>query len=201
MKQGQQFWTSRSKYHTIHLKHYKLLLNSNRFQIQATPNWNPIGFLRPGLEQKVVNNFGRLDQIVVLHWLHFWSHSWILTRPNSNRFQIQSASNLNLLYLTGFLRPGLEQNVVSNFGLLDQIAALHWLQENVGAFGGNPDAVTLVGHGTGASLVSFLMTSPVAKAGSQGLFQKAILMSGSSLSPMSVCEDPKDITLQVRISD
>ena len=91
--------------------------------------------------------------------------------------------------------------MVSNFGLLDQIAALHWLQENVGALGGNPDAVTLVGHGTGASLVSFLMTSPVAKAGSQGLFQKAILMSGSSLSPMSVCEDPKDITLQVRISD
>jgi neuroligin len=89
--------------------------------------------------------------------------------------------------------------VVSNFGLLDQIAALHWLQENVGAFGGNPDAVTLVGHGTGASLVSFLMTSPVAKAGSQELFQKAILMSGSSLSPMSVCEDPKDITLQVRV--
>ena len=87
--------------------------------------------------------------------------------------------------------------MVSNFGLLDQIAALHWLQENVGAFGGNPDAVTLVGHGTGAALVSFLMTSPVAKAGSQELFQKAILMSGSSLSPMSVCEDPKDITLQV----
>ena len=71
----------------------------------------------------------------------------------------------------------------------------------MGAFGGNPDAVTLVGHGTGASLVSFLMTSPVAKAGSQELFQKAILMSGSSLSPMSVCEDPKDITLQVRISN
>ena len=34
---------------------------------------------------------------------------------------------------------------MSNFGLLDQIAALHWLKENVGAFGGNPDAVTLVG--------------------------------------------------------
>ena len=32
---------------------------------------------------------------------------------------------------------------MSNFGLLDQIAALHWLKENVGAFGGNPDAVTL----------------------------------------------------------
>ena len=99
--------------------------------------------------------------------------------------------------IPGFLRPGLGRDVVSNFGLLDQIAALHWLKENVGAFGGNPDAVTLLGHGTGAALVSFLMTSPVAKASHTELFQKAILMSGSSLSPMAVCEDPKDITMQV----
>jgi len=87
--------------------------------------------------------------------------------------------------------------VVSNFGLLDQIAALHWIKENIGAFGGDPDAVTLMGHGSGASLVSFLMTSPVAKAEHKELFQRAILMSGSSLSPMAVCEDPKDITMQV----
>ena len=90
---------------------------------------------------------------------------------------------------------------MSNFGLLDQIAALHWLKENVGAFGGNPNLVTLIGHGTGASLVSFLMTSPVAKASNKELFQKSILMSGSSLSPMAVCEDPKDITMQVNTSD
>ena len=87
--------------------------------------------------------------------------------------------------------------MVSNFGLLDHIAALHWLRENIGAFRGNPDAITLVGHGSGAALVSFLMTSPVAKAAHKELFQKAILMSGSSLSPMAVCQDPKDITMQV----
>ena len=68
----------------------------------------------------------------------------------------------------------------------------------MGAFGGNPDAVTLVGHGSGASLVSFLMTSPVAKASQRELFQKAILMSGSSLSPMAVSRDPTDITMQVQ---
>ena len=67
----------------------------------------------------------------------------------------------------------------------------------MGAFGGNPDAVTLVGHGSGAALVSFLMTSPVAKASQRELFQKAILMSGSSLSPMAVSRDPTDITMQV----
>ena len=109
--------------------------------------------------------------------------------------------SLKYLFLfAGFLRPGLGRDVVSNFGLLDQIAALHWLKENVGAFGGNPDAVTLVGHGSGASLVSFLMTSPVAKASQRELFQKAILMSGSSLSPMAVSRDPTDITMQVQSS-
>ena len=108
--------------------------------------------------------------------------------------------SLYLFLFAGFLRPGLGRDVVSNFGLLDQIAALHWLKENVGAFGGNPDAVTLVGHGSGASLVSFLMTSPVAKASQRELFQKAILMSGSSLSPMAVSRDPTDITMQVQSS-
>ncbi len=39
-------------------------------------------------------------------------------------------------------------------------AALHWLQENVAEFGGDPTSVTLMGHGTGAACATFLMTSP-----------------------------------------
>lgn len=42
---------------------------------------------------------------------------------------------------------------------MDQIAALHWVQENIGNFGGDPRNVTLIGHGTGAACVNFLMTS------------------------------------------
>lgn len=42
---------------------------------------------------------------------------------------------------------------------MDQIAALHWVQENIAFFGGDPKNVTLVGHGTGAACVNFLMTS------------------------------------------
>lgn len=42
---------------------------------------------------------------------------------------------------------------------MDQIAALHWVQENVAYFGGDPASVTLIGHGTGAACVNFLMTS------------------------------------------
>ena len=65
---------------------------------------------------------------------------------------------------SGFLRPGLQPSVVSNFALLDQIAALHWLKENIKEFRGDPKSITLVGHGTGAAMASLLLTSPVAQA-------------------------------------
>lgn len=63
----------------------------------------------------------------------------------------------------GFLKPGLGEHTVSNFGLLDQIAALQWVKDNIAAFGGNNRAVTLMGHGTGAACVNLLMLSPVAR--------------------------------------
>lgn len=67
------------------------------------------------------------------------------------------------LFNSGFLKPGTTDHTVSNFGLLDQIAALQWIKDNIGAFGGNSKAVTLMGHGTGAACVNLLMVSPVAR--------------------------------------
>jgi neuroligin len=61
------------------------------------------------------------------------------------------------------MKPGISEHTVSNFGLLDQIAALQWVKENIEIFNGNKNAVTLMGHGTGAACVNFLMVSPVAK--------------------------------------
>ncbi|XP_069975531.1 cholinesterase 1-like, partial [Penaeus vannamei] len=89
----------------------------------------------------------------------------------------------------------MSEKQVSNFGLLDQIAALHWVKENIGNFGGDPDKVTIVGHGTGAALANLLLISPVAK---RGLFHRAILMSGSALSRWAVTWDPYTYTIQVR---
>ena len=46
---------------------------------------------------------------------------------------------------------------------MDLVAGIHWLRENLAAFGGDPDHLTLFGHGTGAALVNFLAVSPMAK--------------------------------------
>jgi para-nitrobenzyl esterase len=63
-----------------------------------------------------------------------------------------------------------------NYGILDQICALQWLQENIGAFGGDPGNVTIFGQSAGAMSVQTLASSPLAK----GLFSKAIMQSGGS---------------------
>jgi para-nitrobenzyl esterase len=67
-------------------------------------------------------------------------------------------------------------HVSGNYGLLDQIAALKWIRENISAFGGDPNRITICGQSAGSSAVNSLVASPLAK----GLFQRAITQSGSS---------------------
>ena len=64
--------------------------------------------------------------------------------------------------LAGFLTTG-DSHAPGNNGILDLVAALHWLSDNIEAFGGDPKQVTLFGHGHGASIVSILIASPVTK--------------------------------------
>ena len=54
---------------------------------------------------------------------------------------------------------------MANYGLMDQIAGLKWIQQNIQHFGGNPESVTMFGYRNGASCIHFLMQSPAAVAG------------------------------------
>ncbi|XP_029310330.1 neuroligin-2-like isoform X2 [Cottoperca gobio] len=93
------------------------------------------------------------------------------------------------LGVLGFLSTG-DQSAKGNYGLLDQIQALRWLNENIGHFGGDPERITIFGSGAGASCVNLLILSHH----SEGLFHRAIAQSGTAISSWSVNYQPLKYT-------
>lgn len=88
---------------------------------------------------------------------------------------------LNVLGFLDLSDFGPEYAVSGNAGLLDLVAALNWVRDNAEAFGGDPGNVTIFGQSGGGGKVSTLCATPAAK----GLFHKAVVQSGSTLSTMT----------------
>ncbi|MEO6358507.1 MAG: carboxylesterase family protein [Ferruginibacter sp.] len=82
------------------------------------------------------------------------------------------------LGIEGFLKI---KGVPTNIGIRDQLAALTWVRDNIAAFGGDPEQVTLFGESAGGMSVAVLTVCPAAK----GLFKRAIMLSGSGQSVLS----------------
>ncbi|XP_060523214.1 uncharacterized protein LOC132700111 [Cylas formicarius] len=88
----------------------------------------------------------------------------------------------------GFLATG-EREAPGNNGMKDQIQALKWIQQNIRAFGGDPDSVTLMGYSAGGMSVIFHMVSPMSK----GLFHRGIAMSGSPTAQWPIKRDQLEL--------
>ena len=132
------------------------------------------------------------DKKAVMVWIHggAFTHGSGSTPANPGstlpkRGGVVLASINYRLGVLGFLRLIDVTNgripSTGNEALLDQIAALQWIKENISNFGGDPDNVTVFGESAGAESIGALLAMPQSK----GLFRKAILQSGASKSQTS----------------
>ena len=131
----------------------------------------------------------RASQRPVMVWIHgggFFAGFGGEERHNGARLAQKGAVVVTLNYRLGafgFLaHPALAaespHHAAGNYGLLDQIAALQWVKRNIARFGGDPSRVTIFGESAGGMSVGSLIASPLAK----GLFQRAILESGTGIN-------------------
>jgi para-nitrobenzyl esterase len=148
-------------------------------KIQTTPAedclfvnvWRPAN-VEPG---------ARLPVMVWIHGGGFVGGGASIPWYDGSVFARQGTVVVSLNYRLGrlgfFAHPALlaaQEGPVGNFGLMDQIAALQWVQRNIAAFGGDPGTVTLIGESAGGASVLALLTSPVAA----GLFHRVMVLSG-----------------------
>ncbi|XP_072492072.1 cocaine esterase-like [Notamacropus eugenii] len=121
------------------------------------------------------------DRLPVMVWIH--GGGFIFGGGSIHDSSILSASQnvvvVNIQYrlgVLGFFSTG-DEHAPGNWGYLDQVAALRWVQENIGHFGGDPGRVTIFGESAGGTSVSSHVLSPMSK----GLFHRAIMESGVAI--------------------
>lgn len=113
----------------------------------------------------------------VLVWIHggaFVNGSGAVSIYDGSAFARDGVVCVSINYRLGVEGFGAITDTVSNRGLLDQVAALTWVRDNIAAFGGDIERVTIAGESAGAMSVGTLLSMPLAR----GLFRRAILQSG-----------------------
>jgi para-nitrobenzyl esterase len=127
-----------------------------------------------------------------------WIHGGALTGGAGSIYDGEALAKKGVIVVTvnyrlgvfGFLaHPSLtkesDRNASGNYGLLDQIAALEWVRDNIAAFGGDPKRVTIFGESAGSWSVNYLMATPLAR----GLFHRVIGESGGEFDPARTLAD------------
>jgi para-nitrobenzyl esterase len=136
---------------------------------------------------------GNATGLPVMVWIHGGGHAigsgsekYYEGSALARRGVIVVTINYRLGRLGFFAHPALLQEAAGrgepagNYGMMDQVAALKWVQKNIGAFGGDPNRVTIFGESGGGRSVNWLMTMPSSK----GLFVGAISQSGRGMEPL-----------------
>ena len=153
--------------------------------LQKSEGWNRVSWLYSSedcltLDVRTSSLSGKRPVMV---WIHGGSNrSGSSGGPADSDMTAQGVVHVGVQYRLGLLgfmsHPALtveQRGSSGNYALMDQIAALRWVQDNIASFGGDPGNVTIYGESAGAQDVSLLLAAPLA----QGLFHKAILQSGT----------------------
>jgi len=132
------------------------------------------------------------EALPVMVW--FYGGSFLFGSASDIRFDGEAFARKGVVLVTANYRVGLfgylahpdlsresPHGASGNYGLMDQIAALAWVQRNIAAFGGDPTRVTAFGVSAGSASIAMLLTSPLAA----GLFQRAILESPGAFRPLA----------------
>ena len=138
---------------------------------------------------------GKLPVMVWIHGGGFQAGSASEPRQDGGRLARKGVVVVGINYRLGvfgfFAHPALTKEsghgASGNYGLMDQVAALRWVRDNIAAFGGDPGNVTIFGESAGSFAVSALVASPLAR----GLFHRAIGESGAYLGKHAL--DPKTL--------
>ncbi|MGY5955654.1 carboxylesterase/lipase family protein [Kosakonia sp. BK9b] len=151
------------------------------FEGDAAPSG--VGFSEDCLTINVWRPDEESDHLPVMVWIYGGGYVNGGSSPavySGQAFARQGIVFVSFNYRVGrfgfFAHPALAgESLRGNYGLMDQLAALRWVQQNIQAFGGDKNNVTLFGESAGGMSIHSLLTTPL----SRGLFQKAIIESGS----------------------